>query len=316
MSTRVRSRRAFTLIELLVVIAIIAILIGLLLPAVQKVREAAARMKCSNNLKQISLAVHNYHDAVGVLPINTGTTYDNTQPNWSWLARILPYVEQGNLATQGNIPNAPMNNPQAMTAMATQISMFLCPSDGLTPPGPRTNEFNIGPQPVGLTNYQGVCGANWGNDSYLAGGAGNAVPCDARWRNPSAGGNYNGLDAGDGIFYRTDYRRPIKLIAITDGLSNTFMVGETIPALNLHADWPYFNHATATCGIGPNATQTSGAPYAPSDWPDVYSFHSQHTNGLNFAFADGSVHFISSTIDLGLYRSLATMAGGEVASPP
>jgi prepilin-type N-terminal cleavage/methylation domain-containing protein/prepilin-type processing-associated H-X9-DG protein len=310
-----RPRAAFTLVELLVVIAIIGVLIGLLLPAVQKVREAANRTKCSNHLKQLGLAVHAYHDSFNFFPVSSYHDLSIDAPNWSWLARILPYVEQQPLYNQGQIPTAPLSF--SLSTIATQIPLFLCPSDPLSTSGPRTDEINIGPTPVGLTNYKGVSGANWGNNgSGVYGSAGSPFTCDPRWRNPSVSGSFNGLDDGDGIFFRCDFRAPRNLASVLDGTSNTFMIGEDVPSKNEHCDWPFMNHAVGTCGIGPNARDASGAEYHPYDWPNVYSFRSMHPAGLNFAFADGSVRFISDTIPLALYRALATKSSGEAVTPP
>ncbi len=126
-------RSGFTLIELLVVIAIIAILIGLLLPAVQKVREAAARMSCQNNLKQLAVAVHSYHDTYQRFPCNgPQATYSMGGQNWSWLARILPYLEQSNLYVQMGIPNTTLATENANGLLATGIKTLQCPSDGTT----------------------------------------------------------------------------------------------------------------------------------------------------------------------------------------
>ena len=137
-----------------------------------------------------------------------------------------------------------------------------------------------------------------------------------RWRNASASGSYNGLDDGDGIFYRDDFKKPIRLTDILDGTSNTFLVGEDVPSKNMHCDWPFANHATGTCGIAPNAKTPSGTEFDPSDWPNVYSFHSMHTGGVQFAFADGSVTFVPDSITLDVYRAMASRNGGEVATLP
>jgi prepilin-type N-terminal cleavage/methylation domain-containing protein len=310
--------RAFTLIELLVVIAIIAILIGLLLPAVQKIREAANRMKCSNNLKQLALAVHNYHDTNGVLPHNGSLTFTTQGQSccgagarrWSWIARILPYIEQENLFRQANVSETTNLNANAtvLAALATRIPTLICPSDNSQTP--RTDRHNLEGLSIGITNYKGVTGGNWGNG-------------EARWRwgtpnGPLAGplgtADHSGVLNGNGFFFRTDYFRRMSFAGVVDGLSNTFMIGEDVPDLSTHCSWPYSNNAVGTCGIGPNARRTNGQPYAKTDWPNNYSFRSRHTNGLQFALGDGSVRFVSETVSLAAYRAYASIAGGEVVS--
>jgi prepilin-type processing-associated H-X9-DG protein len=154
---------------------------------------------------------------------------------------------------------------------------------------------------MGNTNYKGVAGSNWAWGSFV-----NAGPT----------GNTNGLDAGDGIFYRSDFNRPLTLLAITDGTSNTLMIGEDIPGMNIHCSWAFFNHATGTAAIPLNNAMVAGQPgfNNPGDWPNVYSFRSRHTGGGNFALADASVRFVRQNIDLAQYRAAATRAGGEVSN--
>jgi prepilin-type N-terminal cleavage/methylation domain-containing protein/prepilin-type processing-associated H-X9-DG protein len=232
MSLPVRSRRGFTLIELLVVIAIIAILIGLLLPAVQKVREAAARSQCQNNLKQIGLAVHNFHDQNGFLPpggITDAPPFAQSNlGGWgsAWTVFIAPYFEQGALYSKFTFPGASgwgaANNPAV--ASGAKLKILLCPSSPIgdkalgPPPGTLSGSF------VSANHYVGIAGATNGNTTSTGG----IIPGygDNRFftGNGSAGCCSGGLAAGNGML------RPgtpdLKLQTIKDGTSNTLMVSE------------------------------------------------------------------------------------------
>jgi len=296
---------AFTLIELLVVIAIIAILIGLLIPAVQKVRKAAARLSCSNNLKQLGTAVHGYHSSTGTFPVNTLPGYGPGNASWSWLARILPHLEQGNLYDSCGVgANPPANLNSNPTALATPVKTFLCPSETASNGQVVPNRAD-GVNPAGATCYKGVCGSNWNYGSNS---------------NPIGPGD--GLDNSNGIFFRSDAtnRGPLTLALITnaDGTANTFMIGEDIPSMNDWAVWAYANGSTGTCAIPLNSAMKPGqAGYNnPGDWNNTYSFRSRHTGGANFAMADAHVVFVSENINLTLYRNLATWNGGETVTPP
>ena len=298
-----RSRRsAFTLIELLVVIAIIAILIGLLLPAVQKIREAANRIKCANNLKQIGLACHNYHDTNDSLPPGyvSGVTYSDgatdTAPGWGWAAFLLPYLEQDNLYRQLNLTQPIPVSP----AIATVLPGLLCPSD----PAPRT--------PFAVTDAFGTTLVMAAPTSY--------VGC--------VGGDESGVTelVGLGIFYRNSRTH---LTDITDGTSQTLMVGERA--------WTFANGTWAgavpngVCRRGlQNPCPGGGAGFAAAPAlvlshshllntntdtdGGLDDFSSRHTGGGNFVFGDGSVRFLKDSINPIVMRGLITLKGGEVLS--
>jgi prepilin-type N-terminal cleavage/methylation domain-containing protein/prepilin-type processing-associated H-X9-DG protein len=305
-------RSGFTLIELLVVIAIIAVLIGLLLPAVQKVREAASRMKCTNNLKQIGLACHTYHDTYNYFPINRVGNYDQptafggwgpTSKDWSWLSALLPYIEQNNIYTTGNIPNVAVNST---TAIQQVVPIFKCPSDSL-PNQINTNVY-WGGLLAGTTNYFAVGGAN---------------DCYSSFFNPGTNGHSCEVWAsGDGIIYYMNWEHPNSIANVTDGTSNTFLVGERVwnPADNKPGywigEWAWASSINLTCAIPLNYSQPIGKTAPTDNWIDNYSFTSRHTGGANFSRADGSVGFVADSIALPIYRALATEAGGEVASYP
>ncbi len=302
-------RFAFTVIELLVVLAIIGVLVSLLIPAVQAARAAARLTDCQNRTRQLALAVHLHVDSHQTYPVGQMFGPFGVGPGstaWSWMARILPYVERRDLYDQGRVPIAEL---YASEIADQQVGAFLCPSDGFSFAGPRTDRGDFHGIALGLTNFKAVNGANWGHDSSQ-----NLTDIGTAWPNPGTNGSQDGQDNGDGILFRTDYRRRGTPAIVQDGLSNTLMIGEDLPEKNLWCSWPYATHAYGTCAIPLNVKATPGGSYDPIWWPNVAGFRSNHTGGGNFAFADGSVRLISDSIDLATYRALATIRGGELVS--
>lgn len=311
--------RAFTLIELLVTLGIISLLMAMLLPAIQRVREAANKMSCASNLRQLAIAVQNYEVQYKRIPYGqigpTGPTqpppppgqpnygWGKTSRGWSWLARLLPMIEQDNVYNQGEIGTKSL---EQSGVCAERITSFLCPSDSSYYAKPRTDAGDLTDFSVGLTNYKGVSGSNWGYDGTQN------LNFPTKFRNKGANGSFDGLNQGDGVFYRMDYQNRRRLSDIKDGLSNTFMIGEDMPEKNRWCSWPYSSHTYGTCAIPPNYNKLSnGKDINPLNWSRTHSFRSSHPGGLQFALADGSVRFIVTDIDLTVYRALSTINGRE-----
>jgi prepilin-type N-terminal cleavage/methylation domain-containing protein/prepilin-type processing-associated H-X9-DG protein len=304
-------RRGFTLIELLVVIAIIGVLIGLLLPAVQKVREAANRARCSNNLKQLALAVHNHHDTYVRFP--TSNLFNPATTPWSHLAALLPYIEQIDLYRQANVPNGPNS-----LYVEYEIKILSCPSD----PSPRVRpdvdmEVESGTYygTGAVTNYKGINGAGWGkyfsNSTFT-----NEKSYASIYNYTDPNGNADSFDMGQGILYRSDWHVPRSFASVTDGTSNTLMLGEDLPEYNAWSSWASGNQGLTTA-IPINVKDPgTGTYYSRTDWANCWGVKSHHTGGAQFAYADGHISFISETIDMTTYRALGTMNGGEVITVP
>jgi prepilin-type N-terminal cleavage/methylation domain-containing protein/prepilin-type processing-associated H-X9-DG protein len=322
-------RRGFTLLELLLVIAIIAVLIGLLLPAVQQARDAAARTTCTNNLKQIGLALHDYHNVTGSLPPAIRDYYPLPTDKYlwlSWLGRLMPYYEQDNLArnmqaayaSQGNNPNPYLNPPHL--GLSQPLSILRCPSDSRQYTVAYYQDSWGEAYVVALTGYLGISGMN--------------------------------LETMDGTLY---WNSNVGFTDITDGLSNTLVAGERPPGATLQFGWWYSgagqcdmwhlsDHPIGNCPYDPPRntgscdvtlgmaeynlhTEFSSIAYCP-DGPydygpgninnpcDQFHFWSLHIGGSNFLAADGSVRFISYGADSDVMAAMATRSGREVVNLP
>jgi prepilin-type N-terminal cleavage/methylation domain-containing protein/prepilin-type processing-associated H-X9-DG protein len=308
-----KTRRAFTLIELLVVIAIIAVLIALMIPAVQKVRSAAVRVQCLNNMKQIGLALHNYYDTYDHFPTGLETWTADNYCYLSWMARILPFVEQEPLGKTidpeyarsqspwGNWTEPDFGGVPPHVGLGTEMDMYKCPMDtrGLT----ATVIFFVNDQfasdnagTVAFTSYLGISGTSG--------------------------------DANDGILYAFS---KVRFRDISDGTSNTLLVGERPPSVNLMFGWWYAGSGYDAMGTGDvvlGARETGYTTYAsqyacqanvglqPGDVNndcDQTHFWSMHPGGANFLFGDGSVRFLGYDADP-ILPALATRAGDETVT--
>ncbi len=318
MSLRSRRRKGFTLIELLVVIAIIAILIALLLPAVQQAREAARRTQCRNNLKQMGLAWHNYHEAFNKFPPGhvsqmPGNLTSSEVGCWTWGTMILPQLDQGNLfnvlnPSGTNLPQTVAATPVGLTALKTPLAVFRCPSDD----GPPVNEFD--------NTYSGnLMGANTYYSRFITDGTNKISTSTSNYvavANPG--------DSTTPAILPTQYGPPLGVVFqnsgisirdITDGTSNTLCIGErawkfkgvlagaaTIFAISAS---PIVNiNQTSSWNIKSANTNISGVTYdGPNTWAPGNQVHasrafsSPHVGGVHFLFCDGTVRFINENID-------------------
>ncbi|WDI45014.1 DUF1559 domain-containing protein [Bremerella sp. P1] len=313
-------RSGFTLVELLVVIAIIGVLIALLLPAVQQAREAARRMQCTNNLKQLGLGLHNHHDTFGQFPMGYEfrSGFTDGDPTWGWGAFLMPFIEQETIydaldPKNQTLANA-VGNANDLAVLKTPLDVFRCPSDT----GPDLNDQRkLAGEATALSNYIGS------NSSDLA-ARNDGIP----------GSNYG----ADGIFWENS---DCNFADVTDGTSNTFAIGERswnmnrrngTGKANYHAGNVYGVEGRLVVGGSPVSTKTLYSVlggtvrtinYARNDAYEHSSFSSLHPGGVQFLFCDGSVQFIPDTVQFDsdntpdtVLELLASRTDGEPVTIP
>jgi prepilin-type N-terminal cleavage/methylation domain-containing protein/prepilin-type processing-associated H-X9-DG protein len=329
LAPRSTPRAGFTLIELLVVIAIIAILIGLLLPAVQKVREAAARMQCSNNLKQLVIALHSYHDANGQFPTG-GDRKGGVRYLIGWPGHLFPYFEEGNRRNtiDAFTPNAMLVvMPWRVTASphngrhliyTSPVKIFVCPASELG---------NLSPDSYKASSIPDITATEQGALHYRANGGSSILGLvQGTW-------SRHAWYSTSGIIYPESR---VRMTDISDGTSNTLAFGETSSAQGRTLlsrgwggiqpwTWGYYDYVDVTNPPNPNAgwlmidhkVLTYPIGYAGSFYTNETPYTSAHASGgVNIAMADGSVRFLTKSTDLLTLQRLATRAGGEVANLP
>lgn len=306
-----RNLRAFTLVELLVVIAIIGILVGLLLPAVQAAREAARRMQCSNNLKQIGLALHNYHDTHKSFPPLYVSNFPAVSDRANWITMTLPFIEQGNLNNRYDPNSSTGGGAGNQFLNAADIPTFRCPTAPQNPPAP----------------YPGIAGFTWALGNYV---------CN------NGLGPYTSLTPATAEIARVVRRgvfmvnKNMRIGDMTDGTSNTLMVSEVFAnaSTTTASDWrgnlTYPENCMFHWNSPPNTTTPDrlrtplciSTPRAPctgaftafNNRNIIVSARSLHTGGVQAAFGDGSVRFVSQSIQLATWQGLGSPDGGEVVS--
>lgn len=345
-----RRQRGFTLVELLVVIAIIGVLIALLLPAVQSAREAARRMSCTNNLKNIGLACLNYESAIGTLPPGSINTQVQQGSGFGWMVHILPYVEEASVSRQAIERYTNSDDPDAYGSNMDDLNqlllpMYLCPSD----PDLKNQQEKFGNAARKGMSYAGVTGSFYSRTGYCPSTRENDTYCVAASVSGLLGpNNFDGLLVMDW---------PIALRKATDGLSKTYMIGERtyqIRAWMIGAYWnaptipPKPRRSTSDDPFVPDGPQPSAAFFAcknindtallnhdpltgcykahdnnAGDRPAVADstprtitvndlpFASRHVGGANFCFGDGSVHFVPENIDVAVYLAHGSRNGDE-----